>query len=265
MWYYFTNDQQFGPVGEEEIIRLIQNGTIGSDTYLWTEGFNDWMPADQTKFSNELANAPATAMVYPSRAAYSYPVIRFQPQSLRTLWLWLAWLVGIGFPLSFVCIGVPAALAGTVLGYIILYRSWLLIQGGNARTTAGQAVGFCFIPFFNLYWIYVAFVGLSKDLNSYCQERQIAAPVVNESMALTYYILSLVNLLTIPLSFVPYVGIVVSILLGVPVTILYIILMKQFTDTGMSILEQKMQPAAQSLTTELTTTDESRETSHEGQ
>ena len=92
MWYYYTNDQQFGPVNEEEIIRLIQNGTIGRDTFLWTEGFNDWMPAGQTKFSNLLANAPATAMARP--AAYSYPTITFQPYSLRTLWLWLAWLIG---------------------------------------------------------------------------------------------------------------------------------------------------------------------------
>lgn len=243
MWYYYTDDRQFGPVNEEEIIRLIQNGTIGRDDFLWTEGFNDWMPAEQTKFSNLLANTPATDMARP--AAYSYPIIKFQPHSLRTLWLWLVWLIGLGFPLSFVCIGLPAVIAGTVLGYILLYRSWLLIQDGNARTTPGMAVGFCFIPFFNLYWIYVAFVGLSKDMNSYCREREIAAPAVSENMALAYYILNLLNLLIIPLSFIPYVGIVFSLLVGVPVTVLYILLMKQFTDTGMSILEHKMQATTQ--------------------
>jgi hypothetical protein len=243
MWYYYTNDQRFGPVNEDEIIRLIQNGTIGRDAFLWTEGFNDWMPAGQTKFTNLLVNAHATTMVRP--ASYSYPIIRFQPHSLRKLWLWLAWLIGLGFPLSFVCIGLPAVIAGTVLGYILLYRSWLLIQDGNARTTAGVAVGFCFIPFFNLYWIYVAFVGLSKDMNSYCRERQIAAPVISEGMVLAYYILSLISIINIPLSFIPYVGIVSSILLGIPVNVLYIMMMKHFTDTGMSILEYKMQTSAQ--------------------
>lgn len=243
MWYYYTNNQRFGPVYEEEIIRLIQNGSIGRDAFLWTEGFTDWMPAGHTKFSNLLTNAPGAIMARP--AAYSYPIIRFQPDSLRKLWLWLAWLIGLGFPLSFVCIGFPAVIAGTVLGYILLYRLWLLIQDGNARTTAGLAVGFCFIPFFNLYWIYVAFVGLSKDMNSYCREREIAAPVISEGMALTYYILNLLNLLFIPLSFIPYVGIVFSLLVGIPVTVIYIILMKQFTDSGMSVLEHKMQIAAQ--------------------
>jgi hypothetical protein len=239
MWYYYTDDRQFGPVNEEEIIRLIQIGTIGHETYLWTEGFDDWIPAGQTKFSNLLANIPATAMTRPE--AYSYPIIRFQPHSLRKLWLWLAWLIGLGFPLSFLCIGLPAVIAGHILGYILLYRSWFLIQDGNARTTPGQAVGFCFIPFFNLYWMYVAFVGLSKDMNSYCEQRQIAAPVISEGMVLTYYIL---NLLT-PLSLIPYVGIIFSILLGIPTTVLYILLMKQFTDAGMSILEHKMQTTAQ--------------------
>ncbi|MBN1795076.1 MAG: DUF4339 domain-containing protein [Sedimentisphaerales bacterium] len=258
MWYYYTNDQQFGPVDEEEIIRLIQNGTIGHDAFLWTEGFDDWMPAGQTQFSNELANIPATAITRPVQTAYPYPAIRFQPHSLRTLWLWLAWLVGIGLPLSFVCIGVPLTIAGTVLGYILLYRSWLLIQDGNPRTTAGLAVGFCFIPFFNLYWIYVAFVGLSKDMNSYCRQRQIAAPVVSENMALAYYILSLLNLLAIPLSFIPDIGIVFSLLVGIPITVLYIILMKHFTDTGMSILEHKMQTAAQPQTTDLGPYDNGR-------
>lgn len=243
MWYYYTNDRQFGPVNEEEIIRLIQNGTIGRETFLWTEEFEDWTPAGQTKFTNLLANMPATAMAGP--ATYSYPIIRFQPHSLRTLWLWLAWLIGLGFPLSTVCIGFPALIAGTVLGYILLYRSWLLIQDGNARTTPGIAVGFCFIPFFNLYWMYVAFVGLTRDMNAYCEQRQIAAPVISERMALAYYILSLLSILNLPLSFIPYVGIIFSLLVGIPTTVLYIILMKQFTDSGISILEHKMQTAAQ--------------------
>jgi hypothetical protein len=245
MWYYYTNNQQFGPVSEEEITSLIQNGTIGHDTFLWTEGLNDWLQVGQTQFSNLLADAPATAVSLPTGTAYPYPAITFQPQSHRTLWLWLAWLVGLGFPFSFICIGFPAVIAGVVLGYILLYRSWLLIQDGQARTTPGQAVGFCFIPFFNFYWVYVAFVGLSKDMNSYCQARQIDAPIISESMALAYYIMSLLNFLTLPLSFIPYLGILFSLLLGIPVTVLYIILMKQYTDAGIRILEHKMQAAAQ--------------------
>ena len=82
--------------------------------------------------------------------------------------------------------------------------------------------------------MYVAFVGLSKDMNSYCNERQIAAPTISEGMTLAYYILSL-------LSGIPYIG----ILFAIPAIVMYIILMKQFTNAGMKILEHKTQAAAQ--------------------
>ena len=235
MWYYYTNNQQFGPVSEEEITRLIQNGTIGHDDFLWTEGLDDWVYIGQTQFSSLLADVPSTAVSPPAGATYSYryPVITFQPQSLRTLWLWLAWLIGLGLPFCIILIGIPAAIAGIVIGYVLLYRSWLLIQDGNVRTSAGKAVGFCFIPFFNLYWTYVAFVGLSKDMNFYCQTRQISAPAVSEGLALIYYIIIL-------LSAIPYIGLLFSI----PAVVIYIILMKQYTNAGIKILEHKMQATA---------------------
>jgi hypothetical protein len=41
--------------------------------------------------------------------------------------------------------------------YTTLYRAWKCLQpGGLARTTPGKAIGFLFIPFFNLYWIFQA-------------------------------------------------------------------------------------------------------------
>jgi hypothetical protein len=52
-----------------------------------------------------------------------------------------------------------------VYGYLILYRSWHVLQPGGARTTPGQAVGFMFIPVFNIYWIFNAYVGWSTDWN----------------------------------------------------------------------------------------------------
>ena len=40
----------------------------------------------------------------------------------------------------------------------------------------GKAVGFCFIPLFNLYWLYVAMVGRAADMSSYCNERNMQRP-----------------------------------------------------------------------------------------
>lgn len=52
---------------------------------------------------------------------------------------------------------------GAIIGYIHLHRAWSILQPVGARTTPGAAVGFLFIPFFNLYWLFVAYKGLAED------------------------------------------------------------------------------------------------------
>lgn len=73
---------------------------------------------------------------------------------------------------------------------INLYRAWACLQPGRAQTTPGKAVGFMFIPLFNIYWIFVAINGLPKDWNrivaSY--EDLKAAPKLNETTFLLYCI-----------------------------------------------------------------------------
>ena len=58
----------------------------------------------------------------------------------------------------------------TVLSCIYVYRMWRMLPGSYARTTPGKAVGFCFIPFFNFYWFFVAVHGWSKDYNRFIGE-----------------------------------------------------------------------------------------------
>lgn len=68
-------------------------------------------------------------------------------------------------------------------GYL-MFRCWMLVQdSGCSRTTPGRAVGFCFIPLFNLYWIFVARIGLADEMNNYVQQRQIRAIGVNRNIA----------------------------------------------------------------------------------
>jgi len=49
--------------------------------------------------------------------------------------------------------------------YMFLRRLWKEIPSEFARTTPGKAAGFMFIPFWNVYWMFVAFGGLYKDMN----------------------------------------------------------------------------------------------------
>jgi len=103
--------------------------------------------------------------------------------------------------------GVPIMLLGflamiysTVIMCILVYKMWKAIQDGHERTTPGKAVGFLFIPFFNLYWIFQAFWGFSVDYNAFIERHSITANKLPVGLFLTYAILSAA-------SAVPYLGI----------------------------------------------------------
>jgi len=73
---------------------------------------------------------------------------------------------------------------------LILHRGWKSVQDGLAKETPGRAVGFCFIPFFNLYWNFVAHVGLMKEFNRIADARGRQDHKVSEGFSLTYCILT---------------------------------------------------------------------------
>ncbi len=97
-------------------------------------------------------------------------------------------------------IGVPTVLYGTVLMYIVLFKMWAALQPwGLARTSPGKAVGFCFIPFWNFYWVFQAYWGWTKDYNRTISRHRVSARPVPEGLALTCCVLMLVLAILIPL------------------------------------------------------------------
>jgi hypothetical protein len=120
-------------------------------------------------------------------------------------------LVGAGVVLFIVAM--MFTFLAAIFGYILLYRSWKAIQDGQPRTTPGKAIGFLFIPFFNFYWIFIAYWGWAKDFNAYVASRGLAVPKVQEGLFLAFPILVLC-------SAVPYLG----SLAGLAVIVVYIML-----------------------------------------
>lgn len=84
-----------------------------------------------------------------------------------------------------------------VIEMVLLYKAWAAIRPVNPRMTPGKAVGFSFIPFYNLYWLFPAFWGLAKDYNSYINKTGAADYRLNEGMFVTYCILVLSMLIPI--------------------------------------------------------------------
>ena len=106
----------------------------------------------------------------------------------------------IGFAVVLI---IPTVYLAVVIA-MFLYKMWSAIQDGHARATPGQAVGFMFIPLFNLYWVFQAYYGWTRDFNTYAGSRAIPAPRMPEGLALTMCILMLCSM-------IPILGIVISI------------------------------------------------------
>lgn len=233
MWHHLLNGSPAGPVDESRMARMIANGEIGRESMVWREGMAQWQRADQTPL-RDLFAAPSTGSLTPPppppAAGSGAGVVGvavpgwWAPESFRSLWTWMAYLVGGGAVLSLVLIGIPALLAGFVIYYILLYRFWSLLQGHGARTTAGQAVGFMFIPFFNFYWAYVAVVGLCEDTNAFIARSGVQAPLVSRELAMAHFILSIVCV-------IPYL----NLLAIIPFLVISILLWKQLCTTAAGI------------------------------
>jgi hypothetical protein len=115
-------------------------------------------------------------------------------------------------------IAIALFIYAVVMGCVLLYKAWKVIQDGHARTSPGKAVGFLFIPFFQLYWIFQAYWGFAKDYNAYVLRHHdvsqggISIPAVSANLFLSYCILSLVVGF---LSWIPLLGAISEIALFV--------------------------------------------------
>ncbi|MEZ6212259.1 MAG: hypothetical protein R3B46_13595 [Phycisphaerales bacterium] len=149
---------------------------------------------DDHNNAGQSQSAPPTPPSAPGPVSYGKPVSApmppYQPKMFNTFyWLYLG--LGIAaIPLYFVCVGPFVLIAAVVFWAMLLFKSWNQIQDGHQETTPGQAVGFMFIPLFNLYWQFIAILKLTRNLNAYGRRYDIAFPEVNEGMAKVACILS---------------------------------------------------------------------------
>jgi hypothetical protein len=195
MWYYEFNHQPVGPVSQEAIAELLATGKINALTLVWQEGMPDWKHLGETALAAlsrtavpmaptpiAAAPMPANQGVNPNYYAPVAPVTRrVRVEKLQTLFTWWAVMLGLMMiyevcagllPTSTVlsviaCFAEIVIITFVVLQFILLYRLWQIDQDGFASTTPGKAVGFLFIPIFQIYWIFRAYFGLGLDQNRY--------------------------------------------------------------------------------------------------
>jgi hypothetical protein len=82
-----------------------------------------------------------------------------------------------------------------VVSMIYVHRAWRMLQSFGASITPGIAVGFQFIPIFNLYWAFRAYYNWSREYNSICARHpsfQIA-PRAAEGVFLAYCVIQVAS------------------------------------------------------------------------
>ncbi|MBT7216353.1 MAG: DUF4339 domain-containing protein [Verrucomicrobia bacterium] len=102
-----------------------------------------------------------------------------------------------------------------ILNYVFLYRAWHILQPGEARTSPGKAVGFLFIPFFNLYWIFVSYHGWALDWNRIRNSHSnlTSMPTVSEGLFMAGPICMLASI-------VPFIGFLSALAGGIIILIM---------------------------------------------
>jgi len=101
-------------------------------------------------------------------------------------------------------LAILGALYSGIVNLVFIYKIWDAIADQYARTSPGKAVGFLFIPFFNIYWMFQVIWGFAKDCNAYIDRRSINAPKLPEGLFLACAILQAASV-------VPYVGILTAV------------------------------------------------------
>jgi hypothetical protein len=124
-------------------------------------------------------------------------VVPAHQASARRFWA-RALGVSEGFQTASTLVGALAMVGLAVALCFFTYRIWAAIAPyGQARTTPGKAVGFSFIPFYNLYWVFQAIGGWPKDYNRTLDARCLRAPRAPEGLALGLCVLSLGSLVAV--------------------------------------------------------------------
>lgn len=102
-----------------------------------------------------------------------------------------------GTILAMLFVGAVAGIAALVAWHVFLFRVWDVAQSFSERTTPAKAVGFLFVPLFNLYWVHVAYHGLAQDMNRQLRLVGLGERLeVSEALVVTAHVLLIVGVLS---------------------------------------------------------------------
>jgi len=96
-----------------------------------------------------------------------------------------------------------ACLVFVIYCYTIIYRIWKSVQPFGVRTSPAVAIGFSFVPIFNLYWVFHVYYVWALNFNSKVRRFHPHLPPISTGLALSAPIGAIFSLI---ISFVPGYG-----------------------------------------------------------
>jgi hypothetical protein len=182
MWHYINQYGEKRFANEFTIRQLITENVIKANTMVWTEGMEAWTRLDATLLHKYLLEK---SPLQPSKEVIRVLESRFLGLVICTC---LTPFLG----------GVPGLLV-MVETCRMLSQMWKVIPQSIASTIPNKAVVNCFIPFFNLYWIFVSHLGLAQNINTELSRRGVDYRV-NTNLSKAYCILWAIGCVFWPLS-----------------------------------------------------------------
>ena len=115
------------------------------------------------------------------------------------------------FAILAIILAVIAFVIAQIYFFVLLYRLWKFAIHESRRhdltpsiETPAKAIGFLFIPFFSLYWIFQAFGKLPKDLNAIAEAKESPGPKMSPGIGTALAVLFLLGI-------IPFVGYITTI------------------------------------------------------
>jgi len=155
---------------KEEIINE-EPETVSDEIIIPEKQKTSPIPENKTKKLNSISDSEFEQKTKEIKLLNTVFLISF----FAGFFLLLVWFF-INMSLDYVFLSVPVMIlsgilqiTAFVLHLILLYRAWDNIQDAHFQTSAtpGQAVGNLFIPFYNLYWIFIAYKKLFIEINKF--------------------------------------------------------------------------------------------------
>jgi len=150
----------------------------------------DQQKAESTTPKQSVPNKQAPASILKqshTKPAHMEPVSSFQLLTYIAFVI-LAWFISF-LPRTSTLEGLHSTgnlirIVSVILHFVLLHRIWAMIQIGNVRATPGMVVGFLFIPFYNLYWIFQVYWGWAIDFNRILDAYDLKKPRMSEILGL---------------------------------------------------------------------------------